>query len=105
MMIENYPVGWGVNPSKPEPVSAFLIDLPDIATRGRNLVEAVGKLRVIAPDALAALRREGTILPEPSRHSAFQVATIRFWRGALVDSRGEVVQEAQPEIVVQLIPA
>src|SRR3970282_1457609 len=105
MKIEYYPVGWPVNPWKPEPVSAYLIDLPEITTRGRNLVDAVAKLRALVPEALAALRREGTILPEPSRDSAFQVRAIRWWRGALVGSTGEVLQNAQPEIVVQLIPA
>ena len=77
MLIEQYPVGWAIGSGKPEPVLAFLMDVPGIAMQGKSWAEAVAKLQAFAPAALAVLRREGK-LPRPSAEPAFKVARVKW---------------------------
>jgi predicted RNase H-like HicB family nuclease len=79
MLVEQYPVGWAVDFGKPEPVMAYLIDVPGIAMQGRTLTEAVAKLQAFAPTVLAVYRKEGT-LPAPSPEPGMTVGGVQLER-------------------------
>jgi len=83
MLIEKYPVGWAVDAGKPEPVLAYLIDLPGVAMQGRTFADAVAKLRNVAPEVLATYRREGRTLPAPSAEPNLQVGALQWLRARL----------------------
>jgi hypothetical protein len=103
MLVESYPVGWAVDSRKAEPVAAFLIDIPGIAMQGRNLDEAITKLRALAPVALAALRRDNVVLPTPSREPTLtigELAELRV-RGPIGASK----QVPEAELRIDLMPA
>jgi predicted RNase H-like HicB family nuclease len=78
MLVENYPVGWALDVSKPEPVVAYLIDLPGVAMQGRTMSEALAKLRAIAPNVLATYSQEGAVLPTPSREPSLLIGRVRW---------------------------
>lgn len=78
MLVENYPVGWALDVKKPEPVVAYLIDLPGIAMQGRTMSEALAKLRAIAPTTLATYRQEGAVLPNPSSEPSLLIGSVRW---------------------------
>lgn len=78
MMVENYPVGWALDTGKPEPVLAYLIDVPGIAMQGRTMSEALRKLQAIAPTVLATYQREGIGLPKPSPEPSLRIGRVKW---------------------------
>lgn len=102
MLIESYPVGWAVDAGKAESVLAYLIDLPGIAMQGRTFADAITKLRAVAPEALATLRRDGAVLPSPSAEPSLRIGAIQWLRAR----RREPVGDSDLELAsdVQLAP-
>jgi len=91
MLIEGYPVGWAIDTRKPEPVLAYLIDIPGIAMQGRTMKEAVRKLQVFAPTVLSRYLKEGTQLPQPSREPNLLIASVQMqWHEGLPTHQTDV---------------
>lgn len=105
MLIQGYPVGWAISANHPEPFTAFLVDLPGVAMQGRTFPEALAKLTAVAPEILAAHKRDGTLKP-PSPEPAMQVGAVAWMFATPRRTDAKEPVRPGPELrLSQLVPA
>jgi predicted RNase H-like HicB family nuclease len=85
MLIQGYPVGFGVDYSRDvDPYTVYLIDIPGCGVQAENPQAALQKLQDLVPAYFQALRQQGVEVPTPSPEPGWRFERLAWLQSAAV---------------------